>query len=182
MKCVFKNRLTELVLFEGIIVLALGVLMILTPQIASFATAMVIAISIFLYGIYKIVASFLNRSELKLNLLNIFLGLFLILFGIYLFFSPYINLVIITLGLALYFLLESINSVSYTFQTKNKLKYWWLNFFVALLQFVIAVAILIGLPLNSLWLAGLLLGVSFLVAGMGMLSIFLATYYLCEEV
>ena len=55
--------------------------------------------------------------------------------------------------------------------------FWWADIFVAIMQFIIGLIIIIGLPSTALWVVGILAGVNFLIAGMVMISMFISTKY-----
>ena len=92
--------------------------------------------------------------------------------------APMFNLILITSAIGVYFLLESISSTAFAVQNKNTLYFWWVEILVAIMQFLLALIIILGLPSTALWVVGVLAGVNFLVAGMVMIGIYLSTKYI----
>ena len=176
-KIMLERRFLNFVGMDGIFMLILGVVMLVLPKITSMAIAAVLAIILAAFGIYRIVNSILERKYIRHVFLNIAIGLLLLLSGIFLFFYPVFNLLIITSAIGVYFILESLASIAFAFETRGLVNMWWMNLISGLLQFFLGFVIIIGLPQTALWTAGMLLGVSLLVTGMSMLTVFMATKF-----
>jgi uncharacterized membrane protein HdeD (DUF308 family) len=88
------------------------------------------------------------------------------------------NLAIITALIGIYFLLESISSMSFAIQTRKALYFWWINLIVAIFQFLIGLIIILGLPTTAFWIVGMFIGINFLFAGMTLLSMFISNKYI----
>lgn len=176
-KIMLERRFLNFVGMDGIFMLILGVVMLVLPKITSMAIAAVLAVILAAFGIYRIVNSILERKYIRHVFLNIAIGLLLLLSGIFLFFYPVFNLLIITSAIGVYFILESLASIAFAFETRGLVNMWWMNLISGLLQFFLGFVIIIGLPQTALWTAGILLGVSLLVTGMSMLTVFMATKF-----
>ena len=175
------DKILNLVLLEGIILTALGICSILLPNLLSFTTSAILNIIITIFGIYKILNTIIIRKEIKNPYLSAIIGLLISFVGIYLFFHPIFNLLLITIMIALYFILESINSIYLTFENRKIIKYWWTGFFMAAVQLILGIFILISLPFSSLWLLGTLLGISFLINGILTIVMFTSTKLIESE-
>ena len=92
--------------------------------------------------------------------------------------APMFNLILITSAIGVYFLLESISTTAFAVQNKNTLYFWWAEILVAVMQFLLALIIILGLPSTALWVVGVLAGVNFLIAGMVMIGMYLSTKYI----
>lgn len=171
------KRFMGYVLAEGIIAMILGVIMLMLPKITSLATAMVLSIVLMIYGLYKFFNSIVIRKQIRHIWLNMILALLIFGVGLYLSINPMFNLLVLTSIIGVYFLLESINTFATTFQTRDFIRYWWGGLIVALLQFVLAIIIIMNLPTSALWTIGLLMGINFLVSGMTMIGLFITTKY-----
>ena len=160
---------------DGVVMLILGIITLVLPKITSLAIAVVLAVILAAYGAYRIVNSIVERKHIRHVFLNIAIGLLLLLSGIFLFFYPVFNLLIITSAIGVYFILESLASVAFAFETRGLVNMWWVNIISGILQFLLGFIIIIGLPQTALWTVGILLGINPLVSGMSMLTVFMAT-------
>lgn len=172
-----EKRFLNLMGIDGIFSILLGIIMLITPKITSFAVAMILAIILTAYGLYRIINSIIERKYIRHIFLNIFIGILLLACGIFLFFYPVFNLVLLTSTIAVYFILESISTAAFSFQTRGIVHFWWLNLLVALLQFLLGFIIIIGLPTTALWTIGVLLGINLLFSGMSMLMVAMSTRF-----
>ncbi len=172
-----EKRFLNFVGMDGIFMLILGIIMLVLPKITSMAIAVVLSVILAAYGIYRIVNSIIERKYIRHVFLNIAIGVLLLLSGIFLFFYPVFNLLIITSAIGVYFILESIASTAFAFETRGLVNMWWINLISGALQFLLGFIIIIGLPQTALWTVGILLGISLLVTGMSMLTVFMATKF-----
>lgn len=170
-----EKRFLNLVGIDGIFSIILGIIMLMVPKITSFAVAFILAIILTAYGLYRIVNSVIERKYIRHVFLNIFIGLILLTCGIILFLYPVFNLVLLTSTIAVYFILESIATAAFAFQTRGIVHVWWLNLLTAFLQFFLGLIIILGLPTTALWTIGILLGINFLFSGMSMLMVAMST-------
>lgn len=172
-----EKKFLTCLLTEGILLLILGISMLMLPKITTITFGMMLCIAFILYGGYKAINAFMTRNYSRHFLLNMFIGILLAVIGIFLFMAPMFNLVLITSAVGVYFILESISSMAFALQTRNALSFWWINIIAAILQFLLGLIIIIGLPSTALWVVGLLAGINFLFAGMTMISMYLASKY-----
>lgn len=172
-----EKKFLSCLLTEGILLLVLGISMLMLPKITTITFGMMLCIAFILYGGYKAINAFMTRNYSRHFLLNMFIGILLTAIGIFLFFAPVFNLVLITSAIGVYFILESISSIAFALQTRKTLSFWWINIIAAILQFLLGLIIIIGLPSTALWVVGVLAGINFLIAGMTMISTYLASKY-----
>lgn len=172
-----EKKFLSCVLTEGILLSILGLLMLMLPKITTITFGMMICLAFIIYGGYKAINAFLMRNYTRHFILNILLGLILICLGLFLFTAPMFNLVLITSVIGVYFILESISSCAFAIQNRKTLYFWWSNIIVAVMQFLLGLIIIIGLPSTALWIIGILAGINFLIAGMVMISMHIATKY-----
>jgi uncharacterized membrane protein HdeD (DUF308 family) len=173
-----EKRFLNFILGEGIILTALGLCLLMIPKLTSLTFGLIICISFIIYGIYKSINAFLTRNYTEHFMLNIALGILLTALGVFLLFVPMFNLAIITALIGDYFLLESISSMSFAIQTRKTLYFWWINLIVAILQFLLGLIIILGLPTTAFWIVGMFIGINFLFAGMTLLSMFISNKYI----
>lgn len=172
-----EKKFLSCVLTEGILLAVLGAAMLMLPKITSITFGMMICLAFIVYGGYKAINAFLTRHYTRHFILNIILGLILIGLGLFLFTAPMFNLVVITSVIGVYFLLESISTCAFAIQNRKTLYFWWADIPVAIMQFLLGVIIIVGLPSTALWVVGILAGINFLITGMIMISMFIATKY-----
>lgn len=173
-----EKRFLSFVLIEGILLSALGLGMLMLPKITTISFGLMLCLTFVIYGGYKVINAILTKNYSRHFILNIVAGLLLFVVGIFLFMAPMFNLILITSAIGVYFLLESISTTAFAVQNKNTLYFWWAEILVAIMQFLLALIIILGLPSTALWVVGVLAGVNFLVAGMVMIGMYLSTKYI----
>lgn len=173
-----EKRFLSFVLIEGILLSVLGLGMLMLPKITTISFGLMLCLTFVIYGGYKVINAILTKNYSRHFILNVVAGLLLFAVGIFLFMAPMFNLILITSAIGVYFLLESISSTAFAVQNKNTLYFWWAEILVAIMQFLLALIIILGLPSTALWVVGVLAGVNFLVAGMVMIGIYLSTKYI----
>lgn len=173
-----EKRFLNFVLIEGILLAALGLGMLMFPKVTTISFGLMLCLVFIIYGGYKAINALLTRNYTRHYILNIITGLLLLSVGIFLFMAPMFNIVLITSLVGVYFLLESISSMAFAMQNKNTLYFWWADIFVAILQFLLGIIIILGLPATALWVIGVLAGVNFLIAGMVLISMYVSTRYI----
>lgn len=173
-----EKRFLSYVLIEGILLLALGLGMLMLPKITTISFGLMLCLTFVVYGGYKVINAILTRNYSRHFILNILAGLLLFLVGVFLFMAPMFNLILITSAIGVYFILESISSTAFAVQNKNTLYFWWLEILVGVMQFLLGLIIILGLPSTALWVVGILAGVNFLIAGIVLISMYLSTKYI----
>ena len=173
-----EKRFLSYVLIEGILLSALGLGMLMLPKITTISFGLMLCLTFVVYGGYKVINAILTRNYSRHFILNILAGLLLFLVGVFLFMAPMFNLILITSAIGVYFILESISSTAFAVQNKNTLYFWWLEILVGIMQFLLGLIVILGLPSTALWVVGILAGVNFLIAGIVLISMYLSTKYI----
>ena len=173
-----EKRFLSYVLIEGILLSALGLGMLMLPKITTISFGLMLCLTFVVYGGYKVINAILTRNYSRHFILNILAGLLLFLVGVFLFMAPMFNLILITSAIGVYFILESISSTAFAVQNKNTLYFWWLEILVSVMQFLLGLIVILGLPSTALWVVGILAGVNFLIAGIVLISMYLSTKYI----
>ncbi len=173
-----EKRFLSYVLIEGILLSALGLGMLMLPKITTISFGLMLCLTFVVYGGYKVINAILTRNYSRHFILNILAGLLLFLVGVFLFMAPMFNLILITSAIGVYFILESISSTAFAVQNKNTLYFWWLEILVGVMQFLLGLIIILGLPSTALWVVGILAGVNFLIAGIVLISMYISTKYI----
>lgn len=166
------KRFCNTFLTEGIFLLVIGALLMLLPMVTTFAMSVLISVALLVAGVYKFINTVIRRDEIEKPWLNILISMLMVVAGAYLVMQPVYNLFLITLGVGVYFLLEGVNSISTAFETRGIFKYWWVGLLVGLAQFALAFLIAFGLPSSALYTVGLLVSVSLMLSGIGVISVY----------
>ena len=173
-----EKRFLSFVLIEGILLSVLGLGMLVLPKITTISFGLMLCLMFIVYGGYKVINAILTRNYSRHFVLNIVTGLLLFLTGVFLFMAPMFNLLLITSAIGVYFIFESISSIAFAVQNKNTLYFWLLAILVGVMQFLLGLIIILGLPSTALWVVGVLAGINFLIAGVVFISMYLSTKYI----
>ncbi len=170
-----EKRFLSFVLIEGILLSVLGLGMLMLPKITTISFGLMLCLTFIVYGGYKVINAILTKNYSRHFVLNVVSGLLLFLTGVFLFMAPMFNLLLITSAIGVYFILESISSIAFAVQNKNTLYFWWLAILVGVMQFLLGLIIILGLPSTALWVVGVLAGINFLIAGVVLISMYIST-------
>lgn len=166
------DRFSKWFLVQGLLVLILGIAIAVLPQIMTFTTALFLSIVLIIFGMYKLINAVVMRREIKNAPLEMLIGAVAAAAGVYLFVNPAFSLVILTMIIGFYFILEGSNSIAFAIQNKNYLRYWWMGIITGLIQYALAFVILLGLPSTALYTIGLLVGISLIFSGISLLTVY----------
>lgn len=173
-----ESRFLSFVLTEGVLLLCLGLGMLILPKITMLSFGIMMCFAFIVYGGYKIAASFLTKNFSRHFILDIITGLILLIDGIILFSAPMVDIMWI-IGLAgIYFILKSLSSSAFMVQTRKTLNFWWMCLFLALLELLFGIAVIILIPSAALWLIGVLVGMDFILSGIVYINMYISTKYL----
>ncbi len=164
------NKTEKFLLSDGIFLIIIGMLMIYLSQATTILFTFLLSVGMFFLGIYKIINAIITRNEISTAFITIIGGLLLASIGIYLILHPIFNTLVLTIGTAIYFLIESINSLSFAISSKGFKQIFWIGLFSGVFQLLLAIMIILGLPDIALWLIGMLLGINFVLAGITEIS------------
>ncbi len=154
-------------LVAGILLILLGVVGIILPQLMSLEASILISSLFLVGGAFWIIHSFKARSKqwsewLKPVLLLISGGLMLI--------YPMTGIATIGLLLAIYLLIDAYSSFLIAYSLRHKKGWGWMVFNGAT-SLLLAVLFLIGWPVSSLWLVGFYIAISLFFDGWALLTI-----------
>ncbi|HKD55714.1 MAG TPA: DUF308 domain-containing protein [Steroidobacteraceae bacterium] len=154
-----------LFLIEGILLVVLGILALLAPVIASLAATVFFGWILLFSGIIGLVTTFRARHAPGFwwSLLSALLG---IVAGILLLVWPRQGTLSLTAVLIAFLLIEGVLSIMYALEHRTGLSGRW-GWMLAsgILDVVLGVLLLLGLPGTALWALGLLLGLNLLFGG-----------------
>jgi len=160
-----------LFLIEGIVLVVLGMLAIVVPVVATIAVAILIGWLFLISGVVGLVTTFMARHAPGFwwSLVSAVLG---IAAGIVLLDWPISGAVSLTLLLIVFFVIEGVASIMYALEHKKELTGRWAWMLVSgIIDLILAVIILAGLPETATWALGLLVGINMLFGGTSMIAI-----------
>jgi uncharacterized membrane protein HdeD (DUF308 family) len=160
----------RLFLAEGIVLLVLGLLAIVVPQIATIAVAVFIGWILLVSGAVGLLATFRMRTAPGFwwSLISAILG---IVAGILLFRSPLSGALSLTVILTAFLVIEGIVSILFALEHKRELSgRWGAMLFSGLVDLILAGIIIEGLPGTAAWAIGLLIGVNLVFGGVALIA------------
>jgi uncharacterized membrane protein HdeD (DUF308 family) len=162
-----------LFLIQGIIMVVLGILAIGEPMVASVAVALFAGWLFLFSGIVALAGVFTTRHVPGFwwGLLSALLG---IVIGIYLIWRPLAGVVTLTLAIAIYFGAQGITQLITAIAQRSVLRSWGWVVFGGLVNILLAVLIISGLPGTAEWTLGLLFGINLLMWGFSLVMTSLA--------
>jgi uncharacterized membrane protein HdeD (DUF308 family) len=159
-----------LFLIEGIVLVVLGMLAIVVPQIATLAVALFLGWLFLISGIVGLITTFMARHApgfwwaLLSAVVAIAAGLLLVEW-------PVSGAISLTYLLIAFFVIEGVVSIMYALEHKKELSGRWAWMLVSgIIDLVLAVMILAGLPSTAAWALGLLVGINMLFGGTSMIA------------
>lgn len=168
----YVKRFCNTFLIEGLFLMVLGLLLLFLPQISTLAFSFIISVSLILGGIYKLISSVIRRDEIEKSWLSVIISLFMVFLGAYLTVSPLFSVLLFTMLIGIYFVLEGVNSIIMAAESKGILKHWWVGLLIGILQFSLAFVILFGLPMTAIYTVGTLIAVSLILSGLALFSVY----------
>lgn len=166
------KRFCNTFLVEGIFIAIIGMLLLVLPQVSTIALSITISVALILAGIYKLISSIIRRDEIEKSWLSAIIAILMIGTGAYLTVRPLFSMLILTMGVGIYFVLEAINSTVMAFESKGILKHWWVGLLAGFVQFALAFLIFFGMPQTALFTIGVLIGVNMLLSGIALISVY----------
>jgi uncharacterized membrane protein HdeD (DUF308 family) len=157
-------------LIEGIVLVVLGALAIVLPQVATLAVAILIGWLFLLSGIMGLIATFWMRQAPGFwwSLLSAVLG---IAAGLVLLAWPVSGAVSLTLVLIVFFIIEGFATIMFALDHRAQLSGRW-GWLLAsgIVDLVLSAMIFAGLPATAGWAIGLLVGINMLFGGASLIA------------
>jgi uncharacterized membrane protein HdeD (DUF308 family) len=160
----------RLFLFEGIVLLGLGLAAILVPPIATITVEILVGWLLLLSGILGLITTWRMRKAPGFSwaLLSAALA---IIAGVVLLRWPLSGAVSLTLILTIFFFVEGVASIFYALDHRRELSGRW-NWMLAsgAIDLILATFIFIGLPGTAAWAIGLLVGINMVFGGAAVIA------------
>jgi uncharacterized membrane protein HdeD (DUF308 family) len=161
-------------LFEGILLVILGLAAMIVPPLASLAVTIFLGWMFLISGIAGLALTFWARQipGFWWSLLSAVLAL---VAGIVLLAQPVQGTLTLTIVVGAYFLAEGVATIMYALEHRRELSQRWSWMLVAgVMDLLIAAVIIAGLPGSALWAVGLLVGINLLFGGASLIGMALA--------
>jgi uncharacterized membrane protein HdeD (DUF308 family) len=163
-----------LFLIEGIVLVILGLLAILVPQVASLAVTIFLGWLFLISGVLGLVSSFWARGApgfwwaLLSAVLTIVVGALLLGW-------PIAGVLSLTYLLIAFFFIEGVATIMFAVEHRRELTQGWVWMLVSgIITLALGVIILAGLPGTAAWALGLLVGIDMVFGGSALAAIALA--------
>ncbi|WP_440640190.1 HdeD family acid-resistance protein [Bradyrhizobium sp. PUT101] len=161
-------------LFEGILLVVLGIAALVLPPLASLATAIFLGWMFLIGGIGGLIATYWARSTPGFwwSLISAALA---VLTGMLLLARPMQAVLTLTIVLGAYFLAEGIATIMYALEHRRELSGRWSWLLVSgLVDIAISFMVITGLPSSADWAIGVLVGINLLFGGATLIGMAMA--------
>lgn len=158
----------KLYLAEGLLLLVLGLIAIVVPAVATLAVTLVFGWLFLLSGIIGLITTFWMRGAPGFwwSLASAALA---VLAGGYLLAQPIAGALSLTVVLIAFFIIEGIASVFFARDHRRDLSgQWGWMLLSGLVDLVLAVMLIAGLPSTAVWALGLLVGINMVFGGVAL--------------
>jgi len=158
-------------LFEGIVLVLLGMVSITLPTLATLGVTIVLGWVFLIGGIVGLIATFRARNAPGFWW-SLFSALLAITAGVVLFVWPDSGAEYLTMILIIYFFGDGLASIMYSLEHKRELtgRWGWL-FANGVIDVLLAGIILYAFPGSSQWLLGLLVGIDMIFGGFALVGL-----------
>ena len=157
----------KILLAQGVIMMILGVLAVLVPNVATLAIEIVIGALFLIGGLIRLFTLGARRSvpgywwAITVAVLAVILGVLLLA-------KPLEGTVTLTIILVAFFVAEGILSILVAFQIYRPVKNWLWILISGLVDLLLAYLIWLGWPDSAAWAIGLLVGINMFFFGLSL--------------
>jgi uncharacterized membrane protein HdeD (DUF308 family) len=170
LQIIMDHRSRQTVIIVSVILLLAGVVGIALPQFMSMAIAFFIGWLLLAAGIIVFFITWFGFRERWIVWLKPFT---LIIIGLLILFNPIAGAAALGLMLGVYFLLDGFAGVAFARELRPSPGWGWLML-NGLMSLILAAIFILGWPFTTVWLVGLLVGISLFIDGLTLLMLGLA--------
>lgn len=152
----------------GVISIILGMLAMMAPGLTGISILILLGLIVLIGGIVRIIWAF-RASSLGRGLLMFAIGGLTILCGIILLANPIFASGVLSILLAIYFVLDGISEISAGMSLQPNTGWGWL-IFGGIVSIILGVLIWSQYPLSGVWAIGILLGIKLFFVGIIMIT------------
>ena len=164
----------RLCIFQGAIMIGLGVLAIIAPVVATIAVGIFLGWIFLIGGIVGLVTVFAQRN-IAAFLWNLITAALAIVVGILLIWNPVEGALSLTIVLTAFFIVEGIFQIAASLAYRDVMGGSWGWMLVSgLCDLALAAIIILGWPVSATWAIGLLVGVNLITSGWAMVMVAIA--------
>ena len=169
-KPVEKNNSFKALITSSLAYLAIGLIMIIFPNLVGTTLCLAIGIIITVYGIFSIFTYFARRGTgMQFNLV---VGVLATAFGIFALLSPAIIKNIVFTIIGIFIIIGSLIEINHAFLLKNfNMRFWWIYLLVSVLVIILGICILLFQSFFANILI-ILLGILMIYEGVSGISIY----------
>lgn len=154
----------------GVVLILLGAAAILVPGIATLATSILVGWVLIAGGIFGLISVFQAGTSCPGFWWNLLTAILCTIAGGMLLWNPIAAVLTLTVVLAAYLLATGVTKVMMAFHYRNVIPQAWLwVLFSAIVDVILGVMIVAGLPGTAIWVIGLLVGINLLFTGIALL-------------
>ena len=160
----------KLYLFEGVLLLVLGLIAVVIPPLATLAVTILFGWLFLISGIIGLVTTFWMRAAPGFwwSLVSAALA---VLAGGWLLAQPIAGALSLTVILIAFFLIEGVASIMFALDHKRELSGQWGWMLVSgIVDLVLSAMLLAGLPSTAVWALGLLVGINMIFGGTALIA------------
>jgi len=158
------NRMTVF----GVIAIVLGMLAMLAPVLTGLSVALLLGIAMLAGGLVRMIWAF-QAGGLGKGVVVFAIGGLTLLCGIALLANPLLAAGVLTIVLAVYFVLDGVVEISASLQVRPRPGWGWL-LFGGIVSILLGVMIWRQFPLSGPWAMGILLGIKLFFVGLIMVT------------
>ncbi len=161
-------------LFEGILLVVLGVAALILPPLAGLAVAILLGWMFLISGIGGLLVTSWARSSPGFwwSLISAALA---VLTGLLLLARPAQAVLTLTIVLGAYFLAEGVTTIMYALEHRRELSGRWSWLLISgLVDIAISFMVITGLPSSAEWAIGVLVGINLMFGGASLIGMALA--------
>ena len=157
----------KLVLVQGIVMIALGILAVLLPTVATLAVEILIGSLFLAAGLIRLFT--LSRCRSMPGFWwSAIVAVLAVLLGIVLLAQPAQGALTLTMVLVAFFIVEGMISIIVAFQIHRPMRTWGWTLFSGVIDLVLAYLIWRGWPGSAAWAIGLLVGINLFFVGLSL--------------
>jgi uncharacterized membrane protein HdeD (DUF308 family) len=154
--------------FFGVIAIILGILAMMMPGLTGVSVVFFLGWIVLLAGIVRMIWAF-QAASLGRGMLMFAIGLLTLLAGLSLLANPLFASGLLTIMLAVYFILDGIGEITAGIKVRPTAGWGWL-LFGGIVSLLLGLMIWRQFPLSGLWAVGILLGIKLFFIGLIMVT------------
>ncbi|RCJ22802.1 hypothetical protein A6770_29615 [Nostoc minutum NIES-26] len=163
----------------GVLMILLGIAAIAEPFVATIAITIVLSWTLIIAGIVRIIHAFQSRHK-RGFWTKLVIGILYVIGGILLLSNIFGAALTLTLAFGIVILIEGVLEVITAFQTRRDPNWGWV-LFSGIMAIILGILILYQWPVSAVWVLGVFAGINFLLTGVWMIALPLATRRLSDH-